>query len=255
MSQPAVPRRKPIVLTEGDTRSLLFGDGAIQSKMLLSRPHALTLAYTRAMMCFLLFLPRPRHIFMVGLGGGSLAKFCHHHLPGADVTVAEFDADVIALRDQFAVPPDGPRFRVLHADAVDVIATHEAQFDVLIVDGYDVNGMPPALGSAAFYASCRRALRPGGVLVANLHANDRDFPGVLRRLRDAFDGRVCGFRGMSYGNRVKFAVKAPAPASWWPWSLCRAVLVRRLVAATRGLSAPLNRRLARAVVDWAGRRG
>ncbi|MBA5606294.1 fused MFS/spermidine synthase [Duganella sp. FT3S] len=252
MSEPAVPpRRKPIVLTDGDTRTLLFGDGAIQSKMLLSRPQALTLAYTRAMMCFLLFVPRPRRILMVGLGGGSLAKFCHRYLSDADVTVVELDPEVIAVREQFAVPPDGPRFRVIHADAVDVIGRHEAAFDVLIVDGYDVSGMPPALGSAAFYANCLRALRPGGVLVANLHANDRDFPGVLRRLRTAFDGRVCGFRGMSYGNRVKFAVKAPAP-SWMPG---RAVLVRQLVAATRGLSAPLNRLLAHAVVAWAGRRG
>ncbi|HJV00292.1 MAG TPA: fused MFS/spermidine synthase [Burkholderiaceae bacterium] len=252
MSAPNLPpRRKPIILTDGDTRTLLFGDGAIQSEMLLSRPQALTLAYTRAMMCFLLFVPRPRSILMVGLGGGSLAKFCHRHLPEADVTVVELDPEVIAVRAQFAVPPDGPRFRVVQGDAVDVIATHAARFDVLVVDGYDVNGMPPALGSAAFYASCLRALRPGGVLVANLHANDRDFPGVLRRLREVFAGRVCGFRGMSYGNRVKFAVKAPAP-SLVPG---RAVLVRHLVAATRGLSAPLNRLLARAVVAWAGRRG
>lgn len=253
MSQPAVPqRRKPIVFTDGDTRALLFSDGAIQSEMLLSRPEALTLAYTRAMMCFLLFQPRPRHIFMVGLGGGSLAKFCHRYLPEAMVTVVELDADVIALREQFAVPPDGPRFQVIHGDAVDVIAAHAAQFDVLIVDGYDVNGMPPALGSAAFYASCVRALCPGGVLVANLHANDRDFPGVFQRLRAAFDGRVCGFKGMAFGNRVKFAIKAPAPSR--PCLPGRAVVLQRLVAATRGFSAPLNRLLARMVVAWASRR-
>lgn len=243
----AIQRRRPIVYTDGDVRTLLFSDGIVQSEMLVSRPDALLLQYTRAMMSFALFNPNPKHILMVGLGGGSLAKFCYRYFPEAEVTVVEIDEQVIALRDRFLVPADGPRFRVVHADAVDVIGTLDGAVDVLMVDGFDVNGMPPALCSDDFYAACARALRPGGVLVANVHSNDPGLGGIRRRLAAAFGGRGCRFKGVAAGNQIEFAVKA---ASGWS----RAAIVSRLVGATQGLGADLNKRLARLVVKQLERR-
>ena len=51
------------------------------------------LAYTRAMMAFLLFAPAPREVLMVGLGGGSVALFVHEHLPRTRITVVELDPE------------------------------------------------------------------------------------------------------------------------------------------------------------------
>src|SRR5687768_9684845 len=56
------PRTAPLVRTRGNRRTLEFQDGDIQSEMLLSHPDALVLDYARAMMCFALFVPDPRHI-------------------------------------------------------------------------------------------------------------------------------------------------------------------------------------------------
>ena len=61
-------------------RSLHVGGEAIQSTMKLGDPYALALDYTRCMMAFLLFHPQPREALMIGLGGGSLAKFFHKRL-------------------------------------------------------------------------------------------------------------------------------------------------------------------------------
>ncbi|MCL6485063.1 MAG: transferase spermidine synthase, partial [Janthinobacterium lividum] len=135
----------PQVHTCGDRRRLEFQPGMIQSEMLLSRPNHLLLRYARAMMCFTLFVPRPRHIVMVGLGGGSLLKFCHRYLPEARITVLELRADVIALREQFMLPPDDARLRIIETDAVNYIAKHPGCADVLLLDGYDETGLPPAL--------------------------------------------------------------------------------------------------------------
>ena len=176
----------PLVRTRRGRRTLEFAPGDVQSEMLLARPDALTLDYLRAMMGFVLFQPRPRRIVMVGLGGGSLAKFCHRHFPTAHITVIELRADVIALRDAFHVPPDGPRFTVVHGDAADWLAAHPDTADVLLVDGFDARGLPERLADAAFYADCRRALRPGGVLVANVFTYDpryRDVMAALARRR------------------------------------------------------------------------
>jgi len=239
----AKPRR-PIVYTDGDRRYLMFADGIVQSKMLLSDPDGLPLAYTRAIMCFLLFQPAPKHILLVGLGGGSLAKFCLlRYLPDAHITVIEIDEQVIALRDRFAVPPDNARLRVVHADAADFIATLEASADVLIVDGFDMHGQPPALASAGFYDNCHRALVPGGVAVVNLHRSDTDYAGIVHRLRHAFRGKVCRFKAIASNNHILFAV---AHAQ----GFTRAHLAQQFLARTQGFGGTLNRLLARGLVAY-----
>jgi spermidine synthase len=241
------------VQTRGDRRTLEFMPGNVQSEMRLSRPSALVLAYSRAMMCFALFVPRPRHIVMVGLGGGSLAKFCYRHFPQARISVIELRADVIALREQFCVPPDDARFRVIHADAADYLARTPDSADVLVVDGFDEAGLPPALGSSKFYADCRRALRHGGVLVANIFSYDPQYGAMLGRLRLMFDGRVCWFDRIAGNNRILFAVKAPfhsGPGGGAP----HALRIQQLVARRNGVGLGLlNRLLAAALVAWLAR--
>lgn len=232
----------PLVRTRRGRRTLEFVPGDIQSEMLLSRPDALVLAYQRAMMGFVLFAPSPRHIVMVGLGGGSLAKFCHRHFPDAHVTVIEVRADVIALRDAFHVPPDGARFTVVHADAADWLAAHPGTADVLLVDGFDARGLPPRLADARFYADCRRALRPGGVLVANVFTYDPRYPDVMHALDTVFAGHTCWFDEVAGNNRIVYALHAPAPA-----------VARRMarLARRRGLGQGLLNRLAiRCILAW-----
>lgn len=108
--------------------------------MLLSQPNELAVDYTRTMMGFLLLKQNPRHILMIGLGGGSLAKFCHQHLPDTELTVIEINPLVIALRGEFQVPDDGERFHVIEADGANFMRETDQLFDVVLVDGLDQQG-------------------------------------------------------------------------------------------------------------------
>lgn len=248
-TQPAACAHQNLVHTRGDRRTLEFMAGHVQSEMRLSDPTALVLAYCRAIMCFALFVPRPRHIVMVGLGGGSLAKFCYRHFPSARISVLELRADVIAVRGEFAVPADDARFEVIHADATTWLAAHPGTADVLVVDGFDAAGLPPELGSARFYGDCRRALRDGGVLAANIFTYDPQYRPMLGRLRLMFDNRVCWFDKVAGNNRILFAVKAPATAHG-PDAPRAARLCRR-IARRNGLGAGwLNRMLVQALIAW-----
>jgi spermidine synthase len=236
----------PLVRTRGNRRTLEFAPGDIQSEMLLSHPDALVLEYARAMMCFALFAPHPRHILMVGLGGGSLAKFCYRHFPHTRITVVEISAEVIALRDAFHVPPDDARLRIVQADAAAYIGAMQGAADVILVDGFDAAGMPAELGSAAFYAGCRRALRQGGVLVANILAYDPCHDRIVERIRTAFDGHACDFRGIAGNNHLLFALRTGPGAAGE-----RAARLAARVQRWRGLHFPImNRLLARALVAW-----
>jgi spermidine synthase len=196
----------PFVLHEGGVRSLHFTMGETQSSMRADRPDDLTIDYTRTMMGFLLLRPGPREIVMIGLGGGSMAKFCHRHLPSARITVVENNPGVIQLRHEFQVPDDDERLSVVAADGAAFMRGFTGAADVLLVDGFDQDGQPPALCSQAFYADCRRALASGGVLVVNLHVDDPGHDVHTGRIADAFEGNVMQVVASRQANCVIFAM-------------------------------------------------
>lgn len=165
---PGTGHGKPQFSDSFDVRTLQFDNRSVQSAMRLSNPFSLELDYTRVMMGFLLFKPSPATITNIGLGGGSLVKYCFYNLPSSIITAIEISADVITLRDRFMIPDDNPRLRVLCADGADFVRQEACKADVLLIDGFDINGQPPQLCSQKFYDDCYTHLAPDGILVANL---------------------------------------------------------------------------------------
>lgn len=195
----------PFVHEEDDSLTLHFEVSAVQSKMRISSPdNFLALGYTRTMMGFLLFHTHPRHIGMIGLGGGSIPKYCYRFLPHAKISVAEINPEVIALRDRFYIPEDDFRFRVYCEDGADFVARHSDEFDVLIVDGFDLD-QPRQLCSPRFYDNCYRALAPSGVMVVNLC---EDVELLASRICKSFQSQVKLVDGEDGDNKIVFAAKS-----------------------------------------------
>ena len=206
-TQDAAGHVKPYVHDSHNTRALHYSISEIQSRMLIDDPHVLDLDYTRTMMGFLLFHPQPRHIAMIGLGGGSLAKFCHRHLPRAQILVVEINPHVIALRDEFHVPCDDGRFRVVLGDGAQFVRYRSTRADVLMVDGFDDQGLPSRLCSQRFYDDCYEMLQPGGILVVNLHFGHVRFDLYLERMRRSFSDNVLVVDDGDGSNSIVFACK------------------------------------------------
>jgi spermidine synthase len=195
----------PSMILDSGIVTLQFPDGEIQSRMLSSDPNQLLISYTQAMMAFRLFQPMPKRITMIGLGGGSMAKWCYHHLPDAYITVVEIHPGVIALRDQFYVPEDNERFHVVCYDGADYVAHNHDSATVLLIDGFDMHGQPPQLCSQRFYDDCYKVLHCDGVFVANLCGPDDEQ--VLERIRNSFAGRTLVVIPQDSENKVVFAWK------------------------------------------------
>ncbi|HEX5278179.1 MAG TPA: fused MFS/spermidine synthase [Fluviicoccus sp.] len=189
--------------------TLHFGREAVQSRMSKDAPWRLEFEYTRRMVTFLAFHPEPADILIVGLGGGSLSKFCHRFLPNANITSIEINPAVIALRDKFLIPPDSRQFRILQADALDYLPVHPASADIILMDAYDADGLPQALCSEDFYRVSREALKPGGILSANLWRSDKAFRRYLGRLGRVFDRRVVS-ASCDTGNESVLCFREPA---------------------------------------------
>lgn len=184
-----------------------FSSCDVQSRMQLGRPHDLVLGYTRLTMGFLLFVPAPRRIAIVGLGGGSLAKFCYRYIPDSRIQVVDIKPHVIALRDDFEIPRDDHRFHVCEEDAADYVRTTQSRYDVIMADGFDGNGVPANLGSPSFYDNCFDVLEQAGVLVVNLHLHHECFPTYLERIKRSFAGRVVIVNDPDLSNTIVFAFK------------------------------------------------
>lgn len=201
---------KPFVFDEGNLRFMYFSQKSVQSAMKINAPEELLCGYTSAMLAFLLANPVPKHILMIGLGGGSLVKFCHRHLPDSRITVLEIDADVIALREQFMIPADDDRLQIIHADAITYLKQNAMQVDIILLDGFDINGLVEELNTASFYAACDKALNPHGILVANMWGKRKQLVGLLTELRTQFGQRVWWCRSLDSYNLIVFSFKAEA---------------------------------------------
>jgi spermidine synthase len=208
---------KPFVVDDGKSRFLYFNVRLMQSEMSLQAPNDLAIRYTQKMMAFLLFQPKPKRLVLIGLGGGSLIKFCHHRLPGTHLTAVELDPHVIAFRDTFLVPADGPRLQVLQADGAAYIAEAEKGIDVLLVDAFDKTGFAPSLANREFFENAYAKLSGNGVMVINLAGEKETYAGLIGEVMHVFDDQVIVISVPDDGNHVLYAFKEHWFEPRWRW--------------------------------------
>jgi spermidine synthase len=180
-------------------------------------------------------VPR-RQALQLGLGAGSLTKFCAKVLR-MKTTAIELNPGVLhACRGWFKLPADTAKMRVILADAAEEIRKPAwlGTVDALQVDLYDREAAAPVLDSPDFYADCRRLLTDEGCMTVNLFGRSSSFAKSVDKIAAAF-GReaIWAFKATREGNTVVLAQRtAQRPA--------RAVLAERseIIQTRWGLPAP-----------------
>lgn len=208
----AVVHEPPTISESGDIRYLHFGTEWVQGAMWVSKPTELVLEYTAQMMAWLVFLQpaRGQSIGTLGLGAGSLVRFCLKHLPNP-VQVVEWNPQVSAVCQMYFKLPQPARLKIDHEDAgiwVQDPAQHGQQA-VLMVDIYDADARGPVRDSLDFYQQCRNVLCETGVLTVNLFGAHASYARNIRNLSEAFDGRILSLPQIDAGNQVVLAFKGP----------------------------------------------
>lgn len=219
------PRAPALAVSEArGVRRLHIGGDAIQSAMRVDDPSALALDYTRCMMAMLLFHPRPSRVLMIGLGGGSLAKFFRRHLPETALRIVECDPRVVtAARDHFFLPKDGRHLKVEIGDGAKSLSP--GCCDTLLLDGFDDGDQVKSLASAAFYRRAWEALDEQGIMVVNYLGDDKHLDDYLLRLEQAFGGAVVCLPASADPNVIAFALKGAAESVEWSELAARAKLL------------------------------
>ena len=228
-SPPRVARKPGIHFSEAaGLRHLHVGGSAIQSAMRLDAPDELALAYTRAMMACLLFNPQPRHALLIGLGGGSLAKFLYRRRRTMRIVAIEIDVRVVnAAHRLFHMPIGKRRLRVLVGDGARHVERNPQSADVILLDAFVNHRQAASIRTEAFYRAARRALRADGVLAINFMSDDPGLHAYIRRLATAFGARVVCLRAIGEDNIIVLAFRDD-PGAITPTSLVgRAIALER----------------------------
>ena len=205
-----------IISEQEGIRSLHLNGSMVQSAMRISAPNALELVYTQCMMGFLLFHPKPEKLLLIGLGGGSLAKFVYHHMTDTLLTAIEINPQVINAAFQFfELPDENERFEIITAKGDQYIAEHPETADIIMVDGFDDDYQVPSLSSQEFYTATHRALKRSGIMVVNLLSRDKQLKTYLQRIEHSFNGHILAMMAEIKGNLIVFAFKNnPRKHSW-----------------------------------------
>ncbi|SEA37892.1 MULTISPECIES: spermidine synthase [Acidovorax] len=205
------------VSDDGEVRHLHLGTPWIQGSMRVAEPFEIELQYVQRMMAWLLFVEpasvTKRHAMQLGLGAGAITKFCHKKLRLC-TTAIELNPQVLAVcRQWFKLPPDGPKLRVVLADAAEEIRNPmwQGTVDALAVDLYDHEAAAPVLDSPGFYADCRALLTEDGCMTVNLFGRASSFERSLQSMASAFgEEALWAFKPTREGNTVVLAQRTPS---------------------------------------------
>ena len=197
------------VVDERQVRTVHFGSLARQSTMFLKDVNALALAYTRCMMISLLFCPPPRTALVLGVGGGSLPKFLLHHFPQCRVDAVDKRQKVVEVARTYFSLPDSPNLQVHIGDGVAYMDAGATQYDLLVVDLHDSEGMAPAVFQSTFFTTCHQRLGANGILVINLWCGRREgeLKQIQQRLGEAFAEQVLYLPVANKSNCVALGFK------------------------------------------------
>ena len=109
------------------------------------------------------------NVLIIGGGdGGSLRHVLMH--PGVKrVVMIEIEPEVVELAKKYFPRVCGdafadPRAQLMIGDGCAYVRDTQERFDVIIVDSTDPVGPGKVLFEEAFYADCKRCLKPGGLL-------------------------------------------------------------------------------------------
>jgi spermidine synthase len=204
------------VIEDGGQRSLHFGSDPKQSSMFLHDPWRLALSYTRAMMAPLLFNPQPQRILLLGLGGGSLAKFLLHHIPDCHIDAVELREKVVKLAYGYFQLPEDERLNVVIDDASVFVRmsdhTRFSNYDLILVDAFEAKGISRSVCGISFYDHCRERLASDGLLSMNLWSGDfitaRD---LLQSMNESFSNRVIKLPVEGKENIIGIAHRSQSP--------------------------------------------
>ena len=202
-----------VVEHQNKMRSLHFGNRTQQATMFLHHPHVLVHKYTQAMLTPLCWAV-PRRVLMLGVGGGSLAKYLLHFFDDLSIDAVELRPEVVRIAQEFFSLPKASSRLDLHyvgAEAFLRGADLSSRYDLILVDIFltrkdrdVIVGLGEALEPLA------KLLSPDGSMTMNVIGQRPDANPQFEHLQQLFADRLY-MMPVDNSNVVLLACNADIP--------------------------------------------
>lgn len=196
-----------LVINRKNCRVLAFDPIYEQSCIDLNTPHVPVHEYTQIMLLVLAFI-NPKHVTLLGLGGGCLLHSLHYLFPKCTLLSIELRKKVYEVALNFFLIPTQPNLNTLISDAkLAIRQCADQSTQIIFADMYQSYGMNPFQVQKKFIQQCYRVLDDNGWLVVNYHQLPEFNSSFIQCLQRYFlELLICP----SYsGNYILFARKQP----------------------------------------------
>lgn len=200
--------RNILVVREDDRLCLRFTlkkHAQNQSCKWLADPKRLVFDYTKMMAVAIAALPQaPKRVLMIGLGGGTLVEVLHWFYPNTSIDVVEIDPVVVKMAKRYFGFVESPKVKVNTQDGrvfVKRAQLAQAQYDLIILDAFNGDYIPPHLMTQEFLNEVREILSPNGTVLANTFATSR-LKDLERATYLSVFKNIAELQGRDSGNRI-----------------------------------------------------
>ncbi|MDN4473657.1 spermidine synthase [Demequina zhanjiangensis] len=107
----------------------------------------------------------------VGAAACAFPRYLAHRYPDSGHIAVDIDATLPELVRTWWDLPRAPRLRIRAQDGLEALAARrDESIDLIVRDAFSGSDTPPHLADEEWWGHARRALRPGGLILANVGA-------------------------------------------------------------------------------------
>jgi spermidine synthase len=115
----------------------------------------------------------PKNVLIIGGGDGGSSEEALKHPSVEQVTLVELDGQVVEVAKAYLQNVhhgvfDNPKLKLVIEDGLKFVAATKEKYDLIVLDLPDPVGPAAALYESAFFADCKRALTPGGMVTLHM---------------------------------------------------------------------------------------
>ena len=196
-------------MNEKNVRCMQFEGRSLtnQSCIDVDHPEDHVAEYTEMAFAGLFFIPEPKSVLVIGLGGGIIPMAFSRMFPDAVVDVVEIDPKIPKLSKKYFNFDKEDKINVHISDGRRFIRRSKTKYEIVILDAYRGEQVPFHLMTSDFYEELKTyAMSPKGVLVSNIVAGTQLVPKEMATYEKSFT-EVYPFAGTRSGNLIVVATR------------------------------------------------
>lgn len=129
----------------------------------------------------------PKDILVIGLGGGNIQKALNFLLPNAQIDTVEINPALPELVEKYFDYKEDEHNKFYVQDAAEfVLNAPSNSYDVVLIDAFGPEYIPPHLLTDKFMSNIERILKPGGVVAMNTFTSSKTYEQEGDLIKKAF---------------------------------------------------------------------